>query len=75
MKSQALIFVIVHVATGYNPDPNAVQIPLAVWGVHIHRGLIPSLCAITAFILMTIWYDLYREKRVVIQNKLREMGL
>lgn len=71
----AAIIVIVHLATGYNPDPNAVQTPLAVWGVRIHRGLIPSLINFIAFIIMTIWYDLYKEKRATIQKKLREMGL
>ena len=71
----ATIIVIVHLTTGYNPDPNAVQTDLAIWGIRIHAGLIPSLINFIAFFIMYKWYDLYREKRVVIQKKLREMGL
>ena len=40
---QAAIFVIVHVATGYNPNPKAVQTPLAIWGIRFHAGLLLSL--------------------------------
>jgi GPH family glycoside/pentoside/hexuronide:cation symporter len=71
----AVIFVAVHIATGYNPDPNATQTPLAVWGVRIHTGLIPSLCALIAFIVMYKWYDLIGEKQEQLKPRLRELKL
>jgi GPH family glycoside/pentoside/hexuronide:cation symporter len=72
---QAVIFVLVHVATGYNPNPNAVQTPLAVWGVRIHAGLLPSICGFIAFIIMYKWYDLMGEKQRALKPRLRKMGL
>jgi Na+/melibiose symporter-like transporter len=71
----AVIFVAVHIATGYNPDPKATQTPLAVWGVRIHTGLIPSLCALIAFIVMYKWYDLIGEKQEQLKPRLRELKL
>jgi len=72
---QAVIFVIIHVATGYNPEPLAVQTDLAVWGIRIHAGLIPSLLGFISFVIMYKWYDLIGEKQIMVKKKLREMGL
>ncbi|MHA1255996.1 MAG: MFS transporter [Promethearchaeota archaeon] len=72
---QAVIFVVVHIATGYNPDPQAKQTPLAIWGIRIHMGLIPFILALLAFIIMKKWYDLEGKKKVVIKQKLKQMGL
>ena len=66
---------VVHILTAYNPDPNAVQTPLVIWGILIHMGLIPALLAITAFIIMTAWYDLEGEKKDAVKQKLTEKGL
>lgn len=73
--AQAVIFVIVHVATGYNPDPKAVQTDLAILGIRIHAGLIPSILALLAFIIMSKYYDLIGEKQEALKVKLKEMGL
>ncbi len=72
---QAVIFTIVHLLTGYNPNPNAVQTPLAIWGIRIIIGLIPSLLCLVSFIIMHKWYDLEGEKKLAIKQKLRELGL
>jgi Na+/melibiose symporter-like transporter len=72
---QAVIFTIVHIATGYNPNPKAIQTPVAVWGIRIHMGLIPSILALLAFIVMMRWYDLEGEKKISIKMKLKQMGL
>ncbi len=72
---QAAIFVAIHVATGYNPDPKAVQTPLAIWGIRIHAGLLPSLLGFIAFIILYKYYDLIGEKQKAFKKKLREMGL
>lgn len=73
--SQAAIFVIIHVATGYDPDPKAVQTPLAIWGIRMHAGLLPSLFGFLAFIIMYKYYDLIGEKQEALKVKLKEMGL
>ena len=72
---QAVIFTVVHLLTNYNPDPNAVQTPLAVWGIRIHMGLFPSILSLLAFIIMHKWYDLIGENKVAVKKKLRELGL
>jgi len=72
---QAVIFTVVHIVTAYNPDPNAIQTPLAIWGIRVHMGLIPSLLNLTAFLIMRKWYDLVGEKKLAVKKKLKEMGL
>ncbi len=72
---QAIILTIVHVITGYNPDPLARQTELAQWGIRIHLSLIPSLLCLFAFFILLIWYDLTSDKKVAIKLKLKEIGL
>ena len=72
---QAAIFVIVHIVTGYNPNPNAVQTNLAVLGVRIHTGLIPSILGFIALIIMSKYYDLIGEKQKALKPRLKELGL
>ena len=48
---QAIILTVVHILTGYNPDPHAVQTPLAQWGIRIHLALIPSLLTLVGFFI------------------------
>ena len=72
---QAAIFTIVHLLTEYNPDPQATQTPLALLGIRIHMGLIPSILCLTAFFILLKWYDLEGEKKLAIKKKLRELGL
>lgn len=72
---QAIIFVIVHLATGYNPDPQAKQTSLAIWGIRIHMGLLPSLCTLMAFLIMLKYYDLIGEKQKALKRQLKQMDL
>ena len=65
----------IHIVTGYNQDPNAVQTPLAIWGIRIHRALIPMILCFTACIIVLLFYDLKGEKKLTLKAKLREMGL
>ena len=71
----ALIIGGIHIITGYNQDPNAIQTPLALWGIRIHRALIPMILCFTACILVLLFYDLDFEKKTALKAKLREMGL
>ncbi|MHA1723408.1 MAG: MFS transporter [Promethearchaeota archaeon] len=72
---QGIIISLVHVLTGYNPNPNAIQTRLALFGIRIHMGLIPTILCILGALGMIFWYDLKGEKKKVIQQKLQEMGL
>jgi len=72
---QAVIFTVVHILTAYNPDPHAIQTPLAIWGIRVHMGLIPSLLNFIAFLIMRKWYDLVGDKKLAVKKKLRELGL
>ncbi|GAG78760.1 unnamed protein product, partial [marine sediment metagenome] len=72
---QAIIFVIVHLATGYNPDPQAKQTPLAIWGIRTHMGLLPALCTLAAFLIMLKYYDLIGEKQKALKRQLKQMDL
>ena len=71
----ALTIATVHIITAYNPNPNAKQTLLAQWGIRIHMGLIPSLLALMAFIIMLLFYDLKGEKKEQMKKNLREKKL
>ncbi len=72
---QAIILTTVHVLTEYNPDPHAVQTPLAQWGIRIHLALIPSLLTLLGFFILYFFYDLKGEKKTFIKSQLRELKL
>ncbi len=72
---QALILTVVHILTGYNPDPNARQTPLAQWGIRIHLALIPSLLTLLGFFILYFYYDLTEERKEWVKKKLKEMSL
>ncbi len=66
---------LIQIITGYNTSPTATQTPLAIWGLRIQMGLIPSLFGLAAFIIMKKMYDLEGKKQTELIGKLREMGL
>jgi len=70
----AIILGGVHIATMYNPNPDAKQPPMAVWGIRVHTGLIPAIFFIAAFVMM-LFYDLKGEKSLVTKKMLHEKGL
>jgi GPH family glycoside/pentoside/hexuronide:cation symporter len=72
---QAIILTIVHVITGYNPDPHAVQTPLAQWGIRMHLALIPSSLTLIGFFIIYFFYDLKGEKKEFIKSQLRQLKL
>jgi GPH family glycoside/pentoside/hexuronide:cation symporter len=72
---QALIIGAIHIFTAYNNDPNAVQTDLAVWGVRVHRALIPMLLFFFAFLIMALTYDLKGENVQLLKQQLRLKGL
>jgi Na+/melibiose symporter-like transporter len=72
---QALLIGGIHIVTGYNQDPNAVQTSLAVWGIRIHQALIPMIFCFVAGVIMLIGYDLKGEKLYTLKANLRDKGL
>jgi len=71
----ALIIGVIHIYTGYSAKPDAVQTPLAIMGIRILTGLIPAVLCFFAGIIMVFWYDLKKQNRTIMQQKLREKGL
>ena len=69
------IIAIVHIIFGYNPDPNAIQTPLAIWGIRVHMGVIPMILIFLAFFIAYKWYDLEGAKKQEVIAKLKDMGL
>lgn len=72
---QALIIGAIHIITGYNNEPKAIQTNLAIWGIRIHRALIPMILCFLACLIMIIWYDLKGEKLNYLKLNLRLKGL
>ncbi len=72
---QAVVITVVHIVTSYNPDPNAIQTPLAIWGIRVHTGLVPALIMFSISLILYKLYDLEGEKKGGMMSKLREMGL
>jgi Na+/melibiose symporter-like transporter len=71
---EALVIGLVHFATYYDPTPNAVQTPLAVWGVRVHTALIPILLLIISIIAI-LFYDLKGDKKTALKENLHKKGL
>lgn len=71
---QAITFVVVHVLTGFE-EGASTQSTEAIWGIHIHFGLIPMIFMLLGMIIFWKWYDLIPEKVKANQNKVKELGL
>jgi Na+/melibiose symporter-like transporter len=71
---QSLTIALAHVATGYNPATK-VQTGIAVFGIHVHFGLIPMIFILLATIIFWKWYDLTPEKVEINQLRIEELGL
>ncbi len=72
---QAIVFFIIQTITLYNPDPHAVQTPLAQWGIRVEAALIPALILIGAGIIFRKFYTLEGAEKEALVKKLKDMGL
>jgi GPH family glycoside/pentoside/hexuronide:cation symporter len=72
---QGVVLTAVHILTAYNPDPNAVQTPLAILGIRIHAGLIPALLMFFISLIVYKYYTLEGAEKEAMVRKLRELGL
>lgn len=71
---QAITFVVVHILTGFKGGAST-QSAEAIWGIHIHFGLIPMIFMLLGMIIFWKWYDLTPEKVKANQIKVKELGL
>ncbi|TXT67460.1 MAG: putative symporter YjmB [Promethearchaeota archaeon] len=64
----------IHVFTGFDPIAE-YQVGIAVLGVRIHSGLIGGILCIIAGIFFLMFYDMYGEKKLRIQEQLKQINL
>ncbi len=72
---QGVVLTTIHIFTGYNPNPNATQTPLAIIGIRIHAGLIPALIMFTMSIIFYKYYTLEGAEKEAMVKKLKDMEL
>ncbi|MHA1804498.1 MAG: MFS transporter [Promethearchaeota archaeon] len=72
---QALIITVIHILTQYNPDPLAIQTPLATWGIRIQMALVPCLFYIAAALMMIFFYNLTEVREREIRAKMLRLKL
>jgi Na+/melibiose symporter-like transporter len=66
---------VVHIATGYNPNPDATQTPTAILGIRLLSSVFPAIFAVIGGIALILWYDLKGQKLMEMKSKLKECGL
>jgi Na+/melibiose symporter-like transporter len=71
----AVIIAVVHIATGYNPNPDATQTPTAILGIRLLSSVFPAIFAVIGGIALILWYDLKGQKLMEMKSKLNECGL
>ncbi len=72
---QSVIIAVVHELTHYNPDPFAIQTPLAILGIRLTNGLIPALCLFIGAFIMLKFYDLEGKNKNNVIKKLEGLGI
>ncbi|MHA2397694.1 MAG: MFS transporter [Promethearchaeota archaeon] len=73
---QALSFALVHTATGFLEGEELSLQPIsAIFGIHVHFGLIPALAMLIATIIFWKFYYLTPDKVVLNQEKIIELNL
>jgi len=76
---QFIAFPLIHIATGYNTDPNAFgpadQTPLAIWGIRTHAALIPAIMMITMGIIFKKYFTLEGAEKEALVKKLKDLGI
>ncbi len=71
----AVVIGVLHLATGYDPNPYATQTLVAMWGIRIHAYLIPALMLIIMGIIFRKHYTLEGAEKEALVKKLKDMGL
>lgn len=67
---------VVHFITGYIPTEELLaQTVLAIWGIRVHRALIPMILYLVMGLIFRKFYDLEGDKKAEMLRKLKEVGL
>ncbi|MCK5153617.1 MAG: MFS transporter, partial [Spirochaetales bacterium] len=69
---QASAFWIIHSLTGFAEDPYS---PSAIFGIHIHMGLLPSILILIGVLIFWKMNTLNAEKMEIIRGKLEKLDL
>jgi glycoside/pentoside/hexuronide:cation symporter, GPH family len=69
---QASSFWLIHSLTGFAEDPHS---PSAIFGIHLHMGLVPSLLILTGVIIFWKMNTLNAGKMELIRKELEELNL
>ncbi len=73
---QAIVFASVQTLTGYREgQPLSAQPSSAIWGVHVHFGLIPAAFMLIAVIVFWKFYQLTPDKVKIHQDKIIVLNL
>lgn len=71
---QAVTFWLAHELTGF-VEGATTQSPEAIWGIHVHMGLVPMIAMALATFILWKYYDLTPDKVAAIKRQLDELGL
>ena len=71
---QALIFGIVHILTGFDPNVEK-QTSLALIGIRLQAAVIPAIVVLIGLLVFLKYYDLTPEKTAINKEKLKELRL
>ena len=72
---QAVVFVVVHILTGYNPDPHASQTPLAQFGIQFNGIILPALILAGMGLIFRKYYTLEGAEKEALVKKLKDLGI
>jgi Na+/melibiose symporter-like transporter len=73
---QALIFTVVHIATGFKEGRPFIEQPeSAIFGIQLHFSLIPMAFMAVAMLIFWKFFDLTPDKVLVNRDKIKELGI
>ena len=72
---QAGVFVLIFMATGFNPDPYATQTTLAMWGIRFNGIILPALILVGMALIFRKYYTLEGAEKEALVKKLKDLGI
>jgi GPH family glycoside/pentoside/hexuronide:cation symporter len=72
---QAIVFVVVFLATGFDPRPEAVQTPLAQFGIQFNGIILPAAILAGMGLIFRKYYTLEGAEKEALVKKLKDMGI
>ncbi len=72
---QAGVFVVIFMATGFDPDPYATQTSLAMWGIRFNGIILPALIMVGMALIFRKYYTLEGAEKEALVRKLKDLGI